>query len=42
MLKDLVQRLRSFKGLKRKATLRDILTILGEEVYDDAGWFDGA
>lgn len=36
-LKNLISELRSFKGLTRKAMLGNLLEILGETIYDDAG-----
>ncbi|KPV61764.1 MAG: thiamine monophosphate kinase [Candidatus Bathyarchaeota archaeon BA2] len=37
---DLIKKLRDFKGLTRKFALGEILSILGEMTYDDAGFFD--
>lgn len=36
----LVKKLRSFKGLTRKSALGEILDVLGEATYDDAGFLD--
>jgi hypothetical protein len=37
---DLIKKLRNFEGLTRKSALGEILNILKEEAYDDAGFFD--
>jgi len=39
-LTGLIKKLRNFKGLTRKFALGEILNILGETTYDDAGFFD--
>ena len=39
-LTGLIKKLRDFKGLTRKFALGEILNILGETTYDDAGFFD--
>ncbi|MFQ5836755.1 MAG: AIR synthase-related protein, partial [Candidatus Bathyarchaeia archaeon] len=39
-LADLIAELRNFRGLTRKSALGEILDILGETSYDDAGFFE--
>jgi len=39
-LADLIVKLRKFRGLTRKSAFGEILDILGEAGYDDAGFFD--
>jgi len=39
-LADLIVKLRKFRGLTRKSALGEILDILDETIYDDAGFFD--
>ena len=39
-LADLIVKLRKFRGLTRKSALGEILDILDETSYDDAGFFD--
>lgn len=39
-LTDLIAELRRFRGLTRKSALGEILDILGETSYDDAGFFE--
>jgi len=39
-LTNLVKKLRDFRGLTRKFALGEILNIVGEETYDDAGFFN--
>jgi|GEM_PF-20525 len=39
-LKDLVHELKCFRGLTRKSVLGDVLSILNETAYDDAGFLD--
>lgn len=39
-LTNLARKLRDFRGLTRKLALGEILNILGEATYDDAGFFD--
>jgi len=39
-LEDLIKKLRDYRGLTRKFALGEILSILGETAYDDAGFFD--
>jgi len=39
-LSNLIEKLRKFRGLTRKSALGEILDILNEASYDDAGFFD--
>jgi len=39
-LVGLIKKLRNFEGLTRKFALGEVLNILGETTYDDAGFFD--
>jgi len=39
-LSELLKKLREFKGITRKSALGELLPILGENIYDDAGVLD--